>query len=228
MTMIWQESNDDDLKVPDTVLDYSFRIDCKQLPLDHAYELTTQVQGVLPWLSACANSGIHLIHVAESGNGWMRPEDNENEILNVSRRTRFLIRIPKQRLDDVAKLSGAELDIAGHRLIVGEGQAKALTVSSTLFSRYIPCETGESEEEFIERQVALLKQKGVNVKKLMCGRENTFRFPGEQIRTRSIMLADLERDDAILLQQEGVGARQIHGFGLFIPHRGIAAVVSKD
>lgn len=226
--MIWQDSQADEYKVPDDIIDYAFRIQCKQLPLDHAHALTSEVQRILPWLAQCNNAGIHLIHVAESGNGWMRPEDNENEILNVSRRTRFHIRIPKQRLDDVQQLSGQTLDIAGYQLTVGDGQVKPLILASTLFARYVPCLLDESESEFINRQVNELMDKGVRVKKLMCGRETCFRFPDEEVKTRSLMLAELQPEEAVLLQQQGIGERQIHGFGLFIPHKGIAPVVSEN
>ncbi len=227
--MVWQETHDDDAyQIPDDIVDFVFRIQCKQLPLDHAHSLTSAILASMPWLKKVDQAAIHLIHVAESGNGWMRPIDNENEVLNLSKRTRFSIRIPKDKIEELIKLEGVELDIAGYSLVVGKGQMKSLVLSSTMFSRYIICKNNESEEEFMLRQIDVLKQKDILVKKMLCGRENSFNFPGKTIVTRSIMLADLERDDAIRLQQEGLGDQQKLGFGIFIPHKGVAPVVGKE
>jgi hypothetical protein len=38
------------------------------------------------------------------------------------------------------------------------------------------------------------------------------------------MLADLEVEEAVKLQQEGIGRHKKTGCGLFIPHKGIKAV----
>ena len=45
-----------------------------------------------------------------------------------------------------------------------------------------------------------------------------------QIFTRSLMVADLLLDDAIQLQQQGLGEGRLHGCGLFVAHKGIKAV----
>jgi CRISPR-associated protein Cas6 len=227
--MYWQEEEKkDELTVPDTIVDVSYRIKCKQLPLDHAHTLSQALQDALPWLKDEAQAGIHLIHVAESGNGWMRPENKESEVLNVSRRTRMYIRIPKHRFEDAEELSGQTLDIDGFTIEVGQANIKPLVNSSTIFSRYLPALPDESEEQFMQRYVELLKAAGIGIRKLMCGRENEFDMPEGPVFTRSLMLAELNFDDSIKLQQQGLGDRMKQGFGLFIPHKGIAPVVSSE
>ena len=44
--MYWQEQNDKEKKyvVPDDIVDLSFKVQCKQLPLDHAYTLSKTIQ----------------------------------------------------------------------------------------------------------------------------------------------------------------------------------------
>ena len=42
----------------------------------------------LPWMVDEPQAGIHLIHGAESGNGWIRPQEPD-ALLILSRRTRF-------------------------------------------------------------------------------------------------------------------------------------------
>lgn len=50
-------------------------------------------------------AGIHTIHVAESGNGWERPDDAQHQWLLPSKRTRLMLRIPETRLETVAELT---------------------------------------------------------------------------------------------------------------------------
>jgi len=44
------------------------------------------------------------------------------------------------------------------------------------------------------------------------------------MHTRSLMLADLTVEEAVKLQQQGLGADRKLGCGLFIPHKGINPV----
>jgi CRISPR-associated protein Cas6 len=227
--MYWNESTEKKKYiVPDDIVDVAFRINCKCLPLEHAHALSQALHGALPWLESEKQAGVHLIHGAESGNGWMRPEDVENEVLYVSRRTRMTLRLPRERLGDVEALVGKVLDVGGYAVEVGESAVKALTPTSIIFARYVVTDPQQNEESFINMVVAELQQQDVQLRKLLCGKSHSFRTPTETIFTRSLMLADLEIEDAVKLQQLGVGPGRKLGFGLFIPHKGIAAVAGAD
>lgn len=229
--MFWSE---DDRKgsyeVPDDVVDVGFKVISKSLPLEHAHELFTALHKVLPWLKDETLLGIHQIHGAESGNGWTRPEDTENELLYLSRRARFYIRTPDHRLKDIKALSGQVLDIAGHKLELGSSIIKPLSIQTEQFSRYVVVEDGEEQEgDFLKRVVSelndLLDRK---VRKIMCGKPHTIRLPNENIRTRSVMVADMEPENAVKLQQQGIGRGRQYGCGLFLPHKGIKAVGDSE
>ena len=50
--MYWsQDENPNDLAVPDAIVDCLFAIDCRQLPVDHAYELSAALVRVCPWMA---------------------------------------------------------------------------------------------------------------------------------------------------------------------------------
>lgn len=227
--MLWQE---DDKKqayvVPDDIIDVAFRINCKSLPLEHAHALSAALHEALPWLEQEEQAGIHLIHGAESGNGWMRPENPENELLYLSRRTRMMIRIPKERIADAENLTGKTLDIAGYSLEVGESTVRPLTSTTILFSRYVIADENDDEEQFVCNALDLLKDMDITVRKLLCGKTHTLSTPEGNIFTRSLMLADMEVEDAVKLQQQGLGPGRKLGCGLFIPHKGIAAVKKAE
>lgn len=211
--------------VPDDIVDLAFRIDCRSLPLDHADTLPPALQQVLPWLAEETRAGIHLIHGAESGNGWMRPEDPAHEVLHVSRRTRMKLRLPKERIEAARSgLSGQMLDIGGHALRIGEAAVKSLTACDIVFARYVVGDEAQDEESFVRDVVAMLGELGIRARKVLCGRSHRLRVPDGEWFTRSVMIADLDVKEAVRLQETGLGPGRMYGCGLFLPHKGIAAV----
>lgn len=225
--MFWDEDEKDKpYQVPEDIVDVGFKVISKSLPLEHAHDLFEALNKILPWLEDESQVGIHQIHGAESGNGWTRPEDTENELLYLSRRARFYIRTPDHRLDEIKALTGQILDIAGHQLELGSTIIKPLSTQSEQFSRYVIVEEGEdNESDFLQRVVNELNEiLNMNVRKIMCGKPHIIRVPGEDIRTRSVMVADLDPKIAVKLQQQGVGRGRQYGCGLFLPHKGIKAV----
>ncbi len=228
--MFWTEDRDSKkaYEVPNDVVDISFKLDCKMLPLDHAQSLSTAIQTALPWFEQEALAGLHLIHVAESGNGWHRPEDPENEILCLSRRTRMTLRVPEHRINDAHQLTGTQMDIEGHALTVKEGNIKSLSALPTMFCRYVITEEGMDENDFLQHMAKVLHDRAIPVMKLMAGKQHRMHLDSGDIFTRSLMVADLNPDQAVKLQQEGIGEGQKYGCGLFIPQKGIKAVNSEE
>jgi len=214
--------------VPDDVVDISYKLECKTLPIDHAHALSDAIQDALPWFADEEQTGLHLIHVAESGNGWYRPEDPENEILCLSRRTRMTLRVPKHRIDDAHQLKDVSMEIDGHRLTVKEGTVKSLVALPTMFSRYVETQENKDEDSFLSDMASTLEQMGIPVMKLMAGRVHRFRLGERTLFTRSLMVADLTPEQSVKLQQDGIGSGQKYGCGLFIPQKGIKAVNAED
>ena len=219
--MYWQEGKDNEnYLVPDNIVDVVFDIVCRALPVDHAYALSQEITRVLPWFSEEEGAGLHTVHGAESGNGWMRPA-NPGDLVYLSRRTKLILRLPKHRLADVAKLTGASLDIAGNAMKVEKSTVRPLSTMTTIFSRYVESAEGMDESGFLKLAVAQLDRISISPKKMLCGMENTISTPGRNIHTRSLMLAELSVEESVRLQQHGLGAERTLGCGLFIPHKDI-------
>ena len=64
----------------------------------------------------------------------------------------------------------------------------------------------------------------IRVSKIISGKPGEIRAAGENIFTRALMVADLEPEESVTLQQLGIGEDQMLGCGLFVPHKGIDAV----
>lgn len=224
--MFWEEDERHQVaETDDAIVDLTFRTECRALPVDHAFALSEAIQARLPWFATEPGAGLHTIHGAESGNGWYRPEGAGDDLLYLSRRTRFSLRLPRHRVEEARTLlEGIALEVAGHTLRLSEAVVKPLTPHATLFARYVLSEAGESEQAFLQRMVQELKELGVVCKKLMCGRSNAIRTPDGDLHARSLMLADLRPEDSVRLQQRGLGTGRTLGCGLFIPHKSIKKV----
>ena len=222
--MYWQETkeNEHDI-VPDDVVDVVYNIQCRCLPVDHVWALSQAISAALPWFADEPEAGLHPIHVAESGNGWMRP-DAPDALLQLSRRTRLMLRLPKQRIEDAGKLSGQTLDVGGNAMRVEKATVKPLSAITTLFSRYIVSAEGMDEAAFLREAQSLLAGMEIRPKKMLCGIERVIATPDRRIHTRSLMLADLAVEESVKLQQRGLGPGRTLGCGLFLPHKDIREV----
>jgi len=228
--MYWSDDNDKspEFKISDDVVDLAFRVDCPTLPLDHAHALSSALQQQLPWLQEEAHAGVHLIHGAASGNGWFRPQDTQDALLHLSRRTRMRLRLPRHRLDDARQLSGEKLDIDGHPLRIGASEVFLLSSLPTLFARYVITRADVDEAEFLQQAADQLQSMDINCRKMLGGISHILAFPDAPVVTRSLMVADLEPEQSVHLQQVGLGEGRTFGCGLFLPHKGIKAVKEND
>ncbi|MDH5387471.1 MAG: type I-MYXAN CRISPR-associated protein Cas6/Cmx6 [Gammaproteobacteria bacterium] len=221
--MLW---DDEDKKTEfvqtDNVVDLSFKIKCKQLPTTHAWELSQAMYEILPWLSDEPEVGIHQIHGATSGNGWERPADGE--LIHLSGRTRMNLRVPKIRVEETMSLVGRKMDIAGHALEIGAVTEKSLIPLSTLFSRYVVVPENLDEDGFMQWVIDELAKRDIKLRKMLCGIEHVIQTPNKSLMARSLMMADLDKQTSIALQEQGIGDYRHLGCGIFLPHKGISAV----
>jgi len=217
--MYWQEEQDEEqFVVPDDVIDLAFSIKCRTLPVDHAAALADAVVRELPWIDEEPEAGIHSIHTADSGNGWERPT-GADEILYLSRRTKLILRMPRERADQAREaLSGKTLDVEGNTMEVGKADQRLLAQTTTVYSRYVVA--GEEEENaFLARTVEELKSRRLQFKKVLCGKSFVINTADGPVTTRSLLVADMPYIDAVRLQEQGVGPHRTMGCGLFIPHK---------
>ena len=217
--MFWQEDELEvtEFLVPDDIVDLVFTIQCDTLPVDHAYELSQAIQTALPWFADEEQAALHMIHGADSGNGWERPEQAD-DIIYLSRRTKLILRLPKHRIDEARSLIGETLTVAGSSMHVKEAKSRLLSSSHTLYSRHLVDEFGD-EDAFLKDAVEKLRELELRFKKVLCGKSHTLKTPEKTLITRSLMVAELPPEDAVTLQQKGIGEYQKLGCGLFIPQK---------
>ncbi len=221
--MFWQE-DDHSTKAISDIVDVLFRIRCRELPVDHVWRLSRALRDAAPWLDEDPLIAIHEIRVAGSQNGWERPDPEAGQQLVLSKRTRMTIRMPRERLEQARALDGVTIEIAGNPLTIGDFKTRELSKLRTLFSHHIVSAPDEDENAFLERISNELSERGIRIRKALCGKPDHIDTPDGPLLTRSLMLADLATDESIELQERGIGEHQKIGCGIFIPHKDIEAV----
>jgi CRISPR-associated protein Cas6 len=214
-------------ETPADIVDAVFAISCRSLPVDHAYALSQAVQGALPWFADEAGAGLHTIHGAASGSGWLRPE-GERAMLQLSRRAKLALRLPRRRLEDAAAMIGRTLQVADQPLRVDSLSVRPLSRITTLFSRSVVLEGADDEAAFLAAASRELGALGIDAARMLCGRGTPVATPARSYQSRSLMLAGLAPAHSLALQRQGLGFGRKIGCGLFIPHKDIADLRSRD
>ena len=222
--MFWRENDSTEAvyRVPDDIVDLVFRLRGQNLDIDHAYALAQALREHLR-PEICDSIGVHGIRLAESGNGWNRPQQPDAE-LPLSRRARLIIRVHRDQADEVRDLSARRLQIGHQPVDVGDSSERKLSALGTLHARAIRCEPEQSEEAFLREIAEQIAALGIEVSKMICGRQGFIRTGDGSLFTRSLMVADLKPEESVRLQQQGIGDSHFFGCGIFVPHKGIDAV----
>ena len=211
----------------DEIVDAAFAIECRSLPVDHAFALSQAIQAALPWFAGEPQAGLHTVHGAASGAGWVRPE-GEDAVLQLSRRTKLVLRLPVHRMTDAAALTGRTLDVAGSPMRVGRLSARPLVRIASLFSRGVIFEGAADEPAFVAAALEGLRALGVETSTMLCGREVTLATPEGTYRRRSLMVTVATPAQSLELQRHGLGEARKLGCGLFIPHKDVGDLRSRS
>ncbi|MGV6852951.1 MAG: type I-MYXAN CRISPR-associated protein Cas6/Cmx6 [bacterium] len=197
--MFWQEKQDESKII---------------IPEDHK----------LPWFLDEPEAALHLLHIADSVNGWVSPE-KANGFLFPSKRSRLEIRIPVNRIDEAVKqLQGETLSLGqGCEFIPGKHKVRKLVKSDTLFCRFLHYPQ-KDENKFLQQAVDDMAKLDIPVTKALCGMETMMQLNGEKVKTKRLLFADLEPSQSLLLQRKGLGEYTKYGLGVFLPHKGIVEV----
>ena len=213
--------------VVDDVVDAVFAISCRSLPVDHAFALSQAIEATLPWFADEPRAGLHLVHGASSGSGWMRPEAPD-ALLYLSQRAKLVLRLPGHRLRDAAALVGRTMQVAGCPLRVDGLAMRPLSRNANLFSRGVILAATGNETDFLAAADEALATLGIRPGTMLCGRTTAIATPERTHQARSLMLAGLAQEQSLALQQQGLGAGRKLGCGLFIPHKDIGDLRSRS
>ena len=134
------------------VTDIQFELKGRALPKDHGYALFLELARLLPWIAEDELLGIHPVHGADTGQGE----------LMLSRRTKLVIRTPVDKVEEIMRLSGQTIRIAGEALAIGAAKTRPLTLHTPLYAHCVT--TGSDDERaFAADIIRLLDEMGIDV-----------------------------------------------------------------
>jgi CRISPR-associated protein Cas6 len=198
------------------MIDLQFDLVGSTIPADNAQLLSDAMQKLLPWLGDYAGAGIQHLKGAETNSGDLT--------LNINRRTKMFIRIPKARLDDMQKVSGQSLDLAGHLLQIGNFKTREFTSFANIYAHFVDT-GGAGEEQFVQDVMRELDGHFKLRCGFICGKQQTLQSASGPLHGYSLMLHDVPPHKSLQIQDEGLGRNRLLGCGIFIPHKSIAPVV---
>lgn len=170
----------------------------------------------LPWLENEALAGVHPIRGLTPCAGGML----------VGGRTRLVLRVPEQRADACAALEGAEIEVPA-LLRLGHPTRRELLPHPVLHTRLVI--TGARDEmAFLNEVSGELAALGIECDTIVGKRGELRLDPDSTLVGYSLMLHGLSPAGALLAQERGVGRQRKLGCGLFVPHKSVAAVGSRD
>jgi CRISPR-associated protein Cas6 len=195
-----------------SIADLRFELLGERLPLDHGQALAEAVCGLLPWLADEPEAGIHAVRGAAMG----------GEMLGISRRARLVLRLPRARLDEALTLTGHSLRLGEETLSVGAGKAWPIASSETVYARLVIAGP-EEEASFAEALGAMLGAIGVACQ-VVLGKPRALATRAGVRRGFSVLLHGMTPELSLRLQERGLGELRLHGCGIVVPYKSIAAV----
>ncbi len=195
----------------DAVVDLAFDVTGTALPADYEFELWRELVRSLPWLEGLPLAGMHPLRTSPGGEG----------VVLLARRAKLVLRLPASSVREAVKLTGCRLDV-GPGITVGLASEKALRPWATLHAHRVASKSA-SETEFVEEIESWLASRGIRCG-IITGRRRRLQAGEREICGWSVVLHDVRDADSLYVQREGMGGERALGWGVFVPHKSIAAV----
>ena len=198
------------------MVDLQFDLVGTTIPTENAQLLSDALQALLPWMAEDKRIGIQHLKGCETTSG--------DASLNLNRRSKLFVRVPKARVDDMQQLVGQTLDLAGHALQLGRFKTREFSAFANIYAHFV--DTGSTtEEQFVRDVMAELDGHFQLRCGFICGKRQTLQSTSGPLHGFSLMLHDVPPHKSLQLQDEGLGRNRMLGCGIFIPHKSIAPVV---
>ena len=202
--------------VPETsacdMVDIAYSIEGSQLPADYPLALWEAVNRILPWLEEEPLAGIHTLKTVET----------KHDVVLLPKRARLTLRVPAARSEATEALAGAQLDVAGFALQIGEAKVWQLVGATTLYADFVT--TGsEAEDAFCRDIEAELAAHGIAAR-LICGRARRMMAGDRRITGFALALHSISKGRSGFLQQIGLGKDRRLGCGILVQHKAITGL----
>ena len=189
-----------------TKVEIQFPFTGTTLPSDHGYALYGALSRIVPELHEAEWAAIETIPGIASGDGvtYLDPE------------ARLKIRLPQEQIPNMLHLTGKRIELDGHAIRLGNPQITVLTPSPQLYARIVTIKGFTEPEPFLEAVLRKLTGIGISGEPAV-GPRRIVRIGRQAIVGFALAIYELDAQDSLRLQQEGMGGRRRMGCGIFFP-----------
>ena len=206
-----------------SVVDMVFPLRGTALPRDHRWALVGALSTALPWMKDEPGVCVHDVNLVH-GSGGTGTGRADSALL--SARSRLVMRVPRERVPDLACLAGRALQVDEFPVQLGQAWARELLPHATLYAHFV-ASTQDDEAGFIRAMREELSALEARCH-LVCGKAQRVRAATGEIDGYSLMLHGLSRSASMRVLQQGLGPYRLMGCGVFVPHKSAAAVGADD
>jgi CRISPR-associated protein Cas6 len=181
---------------------------------DHSYALYGAISRLLPNVHSPNGIGIHPI----------RGDFVGERRIQLTPRSRLIVRTPTDRIADWLPLAGKRLDVAGASLLVGVPQVHSLVAAPTLRSRLVCIKLAGDDrgppepEPFLAAVRRKLDGLGVSATvEITLGKRRPLHIKHAAIIGYEVLLEGLSADESLTIQTSDTWSRRHMGCGIFVP-----------
>ncbi|MDD4911862.1 MAG: type I-MYXAN CRISPR-associated protein Cas6/Cmx6 [Sideroxydans sp.] len=189
------------------MIDAVFDISGEVVPTAYAYPLWKALTQHLSALEEHDNVGVLPLRTSSTAGGLVLP-----------RRTKLVVRIPRQLETHIDTLAGKSLSVDNVPLQLGAIKLRPIQPSPTLHAHLV---IGDADETaFLHAVTTQLAEMNIP-SKLICGLRSQLSIPERTIHGYSLVIHDMKPDASLRLQYAGLGAERRYGCGIFVPYKAI-------
>lgn len=198
------------------VVDLSFRVVATgPVRADHGYQLYSSLSRLLPAIHEKNSIAIHPIRGRLVG----------GRLMSLTPQSRLVLRAPHEQVGALLPLAGKMVSLGTACLQLGVPEVHALVAAPSLRSRLVVVkikDVARAAELTAERFTAALRRQlealGVGSKaELRLGKRRTLRIKSKEIVGYEVLLAQLDPEESLTVQERGLGGRHHMGCGIFVP-----------
>lgn len=213
------------------MLDLIFSISGDKIPADHGYYLHSALSDLLPFHHdehQRGSTGVHPISGTLCG----------GRMIAVNSRSKLILRIAVDRVADYLELCGRRLNIGNHSISVGIPSSRKLIPAVTLWSRLVTIKGFTTATEFLGAAHRQLHDLDIGGRARLLTRRSpvsaegktdnlasspfikrTLAIKGRNVVGFSLVVTELNAEESLQLQMQGLGGRRSMGCGIFVPLR---------
>jgi CRISPR-associated protein Cas6 len=202
-----------DSPLPNPYVNLDFPVIGSVVPLDHGYPLYGSICHRFPIIHDLTTLSVHPI----SG----KPEFPH--LLHLTENSRLSLRLPNDRVPLIYRLAGKTLTLNQYKIRLGLPESHFISPSRHLSARLVIIRGFDRPETFLEAAQHQLALRGIKASPRLISRPDgdpirrTIAVKGKTLVGYGVEIDDLSPEDAISLQEKGIGGKHKMGCGVFVP-----------